>query len=195
MSDFRVTLTFTDDVLGTASANPDLYGEFIASKAPEGTAGAEIEALPVEEEVEKQTTVFPRTDDGHPFIYDYQIKGFFKDACGMLRRVDGTHSKKLKAYKKEIDGLIFIGPRQIPFGNNGDTTICERPLRASTPKGDRVALARSESVPAGATLTFTIDCLRDGLIPCVEEWLEYGQLRGLGQWRNSGKGRFTCVIE
>lgn len=22
------------------------------------------------------------------------------------------------------------------------------------------------------------------------EWLDYGELRGIGQWRNSGKGRF-----
>jgi hypothetical protein len=28
----------------------------------------------------------------------------------------------------------------------------------------------------------------------VEEWLEYGELRGLGQWRNSGKGRFTAEV-
>jgi hypothetical protein len=27
-------------------------------------------------------------------------------------------------------------------------------------------------------------------VPYVEEWLDYGCLRGLGQWRNSGKGRF-----
>jgi hypothetical protein len=24
----------------------------------------------------------------------------------------------------------------------------------------------------------------------VKEWLDYGELRGLGQWRNSGKGKF-----
>ena len=27
----------------------------------------------------------------------------------------------------------------------------------------------------------------------VREWLDYGQLRGIGQWRNSGKGRFTYI--
>ena len=26
------------------------------------------------------------------------------------------------------------------------------------------------------------------------EWLDYGQLRGLGQWRNSGKGRFRYTL-
>ena len=29
---------------------------------------------------------------------------------------------------------------------------------------------------------------------CIMEWLEYGKLRGLGQWRNSGKGRFTFEV-
>jgi hypothetical protein len=24
----------------------------------------------------------------------------------------------------------------------------------------------------------------------VKEWLNYGRVRGLGQWRNSGKGKF-----
>ena len=25
----------------------------------------------------------------------------------------------------------------------------------------------------------------------VREWLDYGRLNGIGQWRNSGKGRFV----
>jgi len=28
----------------------------------------------------------------------------------------------------------------------------------------------------------------------VLEWLNYGALRGIGQWRNSGKGRFSYEI-
>lgn len=28
----------------------------------------------------------------------------------------------------------------------------------------------------------------------VREWLDYGVLRGIGQWRNSGKGRFTYEV-
>ena len=32
------------------------------------------------------------------------------------------------------------------------------------------------------------------MVPAVKEWLSYGKLRGLGQWRNSGKGRFLCEI-
>ena len=72
----------------------------------------------------------------------------------------------------------------------GDIGLCERPLRASTPQGERVALAISEEIPAGATMEFTITCMDEKDLKLVREWLDYGYYRGLGQWRNSGKGRF-----
>ncbi len=43
-------------------------------------------------------------------------------------------------------------------------------------------------------MEFSIIVMSDGLVPAVKEWLSYGKLRGLGQWRNSGKGRFVCKI-
>lgn len=39
-------------------------------------------------------------------------------------------------------------------------------------------------------LEFSVLVMADELVPAVKEWLSYGKLRGLGQWRNSGKGRF-----
>ena len=45
--------------------------------------------------------------------------------------------------------------------------------------------------PAGTSLVVDIRLLDDGLETVLREWLDYGALRGLGQWRNSGKGRFT----
>jgi hypothetical protein len=71
---------------------------------------------------------------------------------------------------------------------------CQRPLRASTPQGERVSIAHSETVPAGSTLEFEVLCMTDQMEDLVRELLEYGQLRGLSQWRNSGKGRFTHKI-
>ena len=42
---------------------------------------------------------------------------------------------------------------------------------------------------------FSIIVMSDGLVPAVKEWLSYGKLRGLGQWRKAaGKGRFVCKI-
>ena len=195
MSIMRVRLTLTEEVLGTASNNPEIHSDYIASKAPDAKSREEeIEAIGVDAEVEKSMTVFPRNENGDPIMWDYQIKGFFKDACGMLRKVTGTKSSKIKAYKKEIDGLIFVQERQIPFVYEGEIGNCQRPLRAQTAQGERISLANSETIPVGATLEFTVECLVDSDMEAVEEWFDYGRLRGLGCWRNSGKGRFTWEV-
>ena len=151
----------------------------------------EVAALGEDAVAEKAMTVFPRNKDGVPFLYDYQIKGFFKDTCGGLRKVSGTASSKIKAFKKEIDRLIFPSPREIAFENYGIITECQRPLRASTPQGERVSLAISEEIPAGASITFDIEFLSDDHEAAIREWLDYGKYSGIGQWRNSGKGRFV----
>lgn len=192
MTTLKVKLTFVEPILGTSPANEDIYREFIASKAEDAaTIEDEVAALGAEAVAEKGMTVFPRTEDGTPFLYDYQIKGFFKDTCGGLRKVKGSVSAGIKAYKKEIDKLIFPEPRCIPFDSYGEIGVCQRPLRAQTAQGERVSLAMSEEIPAGASVTFDIVCLTDDHVKAVREWLDYGRFSGIGQWRNSGKGRFT----
>lgn len=192
MKTMKVKLTFLEPILGTSPANDDIYREFIGSKAEDAaTVEDEVAALGVDAVVEKGTTIFPRTEDGVPFLYDYQIKGFFKDTCGGLRKVKGTVSSGIKAYKKEIDKLIFPQPRQILFENFGEVGFCQRPLRAQTPQGERVSMAMSEEVPAGSSVTFEVVLLHDDHEKAVREWLDYGRLSGIGQWRNSGKGRFA----
>lgn len=192
MNEMKIRMYFQEEVLGTASANKNLHEEYIASKAPDAkTKEQEVEALGVEAVVEKAMTIFPRNEEGDPILWDYQIKGFFKDTCSSLRKVTGTLSSKEKAFKKTIDGLIFVKERQIPFQFDGEVGRCERPLRAQTPQGERVSIANSETIPAGASIELTVLCMRDGDIPLVKEWLDYGAYRGIGQWRNSGKGRFS----
>ena len=142
MKKLKVRLTFFEPVLGTSPANDEIYREFIGSKAPDAASvEEEVDALGADAVVEKGMTVFPRMEDGRPFLYDYQIKGFFKDSCGGLRKVKSTESSKIKAYKKEIDKLIFPEPRQIPINFEGEITECQRPLRAQTAQGERVSLA------------------------------------------------------
>ena len=136
----HVRLTLIEEALGMTPADPEVYSKFIASKAPESDlTQEEAEAVKGMEQPEDQATVFPRTEDGAPFCWDYQIKGFFKDACSSLRRVPGTRSSKLTAFKKVIDGTIFVGPRVIPFELPEGAVCgrCERPLRASTAMGER----------------------------------------------------------
>lgn len=194
MKSMKVKLTFVEPVLGTSPANEDIYREFIASKAPVDeriNIEDEVAALGVDEVVEKGMTIFPKLDDGTPFVYDYQLKGFFKGAASALRQIPGSRSSKVKAYKKKVDQLIFVTPRQIPVLLSGPTDTCQRPLRASTPQGERVSLAMSEEIPAGSVLEFDVVMLNDDDEKLVREWLNYGVLHGFGQWRNSGKGRFT----
>lgn len=207
MKKVNVKITFLEGILGTSSADPEIYTRFIGAKAPDAVSvEEEVEALGAESIVERGTTVFPRDDDGTPFLYDYQIKGFFKDACSMLSRLSEkdpetgkkkkakNESGKLTAYKKVIDGLIFVEPRKIRLESPGPVTICQRPLRAQTAQGERVALSSSEELPAGTTVTMTIICMDDNHWKAVKEWLGYGLFRGIGQWRNSGKGRFTWEV-
>lgn len=189
--EMKVKITLLEPMLGMTASDPKITETYIASKAPDAKKmEEEIEAIGVEGVVEQGKTVFPRDEQGRPFLWDYQIKGFFKDTCGALRRAKGSKSEKIKAFKKEIDGLLFPEPRRIPINVAGEIGDCQRPLRASTPQGDRVALANSEEIPAGSTLEFTIVMLAD-YREVITEWLDYGRYRGLGQWRNSGKGRFT----
>ena len=207
MKKVNVKITFLEGILGTSSADPEIYTRFIGAKAPDAVSvEEEVEALGAESIVERGTTVFPRDDDGTPFLYDYQIKGFFKDACSMLSRLSEkdpetgkkkkakNESGKLTAYKKAIDGLIFVEPRKIHLESPRPVTICQRPLRAQTAQGERVALSSSEELPAGTTVTMTIICMDDSHWKAVKEWLDYGLFRGIGQWRNSGKGRFAWEV-
>lgn len=185
-------LIFTEPILGTSPMNSEIYSDYIGKKAPDAASlEEEIEALGADAVVEKGMTGFPRDPAGNPILWDYQIKGFFKDSCGMLGRLkDRTESAKLKAYKKIIDGLIFVYPRQIAL-TCGEMGICQRPLRAQTAQGERVALSSSEELSAGTQAVFEIESYDPALWPAIEEWLNYGAARGIGQWRNSGKGRFT----
>lgn len=198
-----VRIELTEELLGTKPSNDEIFEKFLLTKLPkpekpkDEAEAAERAMAEAEDAEESGTTVFHTDALGNPGIWDYQIKGFFKDAAGMLNRADKAESglEKLTAHKTKIDGLVFVGPRfiklQMPAG--AKLGLCERPLRADTPQGPRVGLCRSQTVPAGTAIEFTVTLLSKDLEPYLNRWLEYGQLRGLGCWRNSGKGRFTVA--
>ena len=187
----HIHIDFIDDVLGTAPGDPDIHGSYVSSKAPDAaTKEEEIAAIGEDEFRAKGKTIFPTDERGNPIFWNYQIKGFFKSACAAQRVLSGSKSSKVKAYKKKIDNLVFVAPRMIDIDMSGEMTICERPLRAQTAQGERVALSCSESIPAGSTMEIEITTLTDDLMNTVIEWLDYGKFNGLGQWHNSGKGRF-----
>lgn len=191
----RVEITFTEPVLATTPGNKEIATDYVLSKNPNGVADDEYDVL---EETEKSSTVFPLEDD-KPFKWDYQIKGFFKEACETMIMTDVMKQEELKKvrltkylFKKTIDKMIHIAPRkvfyQIPEG--GKITINERPLRKENFKGGKVALARSEELPIGTKLVFEIIVRNPNLEQFIKPWLDEGKFSGFGQWRSASWGRF-----
>jgi len=207
MVSLKIKVTITEEMLGMAAANKEIYRDFIAKRCETNKVEDEIEALPnIDEEMEKSMTVFHRDETDNPIMFDYQIKGFFKDNILALQNMDDspldTKEKQKKLgltkymYKRTMGKLVHITPRKIKLNipEGGKMGACSRPLRGETMKGERIALAHSETVPVDTTLEFEITILNKNLLECVMAELEYGKLIGLGQWRNSGKGRFTYEI-
>lgn len=151
----KIRITFLEPVLGTWPGNQNVARDFIASKSPDAaTIEDEVAAIGAEAVAEKGKTVFPRNEQGEPVLYDYQLKGFFKDSCGMLSRAGkkteggkktaSNESAKLTAYKKIIDGLVFPQPRDDPDpvrGGHGRVPAppagADRPGRAGEPGHER----------------------------------------------------------
>jgi len=212
----KIRITLTEECLGTSSNNPDIHSEFIASKAPDAPSRAEeIASIGTEKAMEKAITIFPTFENGEPLIWDYQFRGFIKEATSMLARIEGSEASRLQAHRKICDGLIFVHPRKIALLSPNEKSVkdqmglCTRPLRGQTAQGERISLATSETVPAGTFFDIAIEipklkAKKDDatgkkepvvdLEKLIYEVLDYGSRRGLLQWRNSGKGTFSWKL-
>lgn len=195
----KVTVRFTEPILGTLAGDPDIAIGHIASKHPQGIpAEDETEAIEnLDEQIERSATVFPRTKEGVPFIWDYQWKGFFKEAAWTLANTGEYTKEQLKLaklteyqHKRTIDKLVFVTPRRVLLNPAGEPEWLQRPIRAQTLRGPRICLGISETFPAGTTCEFAVECLNDNLYAWVRRWLDYGSKGGTLQWRSGGYGRF-----
>lgn len=191
----KIKITFTEEVLGTANANPDIHREFIASKSKDAEkVEEEMACLSADELMEKALAVFARDTDGTAILFDYQVRGFIK---GQFKTIldFGKTIKLGKAtlsrwtYKGIIDRHVHVYPRKIRIG--AVTGICTRPLRAETMQGERVTLASSETVPAGTSFECEIVTNHPELDELVVKSLDMGKDMGIGGWRTGGKGRLT----
>ena len=195
----KYRLTGLTRLLAAQAANPDVRSEYIASKAPSIEKGTdETEHLPQESMDTKGLTVFLR-HVGILSLSDYVVKGFLKEALGAIKSQVGIAAESTK-----VDNFVMIEPaylhiRRGQVGIKAPDMVLERPLRAKTMQGPRVSLAASEVVEAGWELEFEISLLENPGTPkskpltfdVIEQALEYGAFKGLGQWRNAQNGRFT----
>lgn len=204
-SELKVKVTFIEPILATNSGNAAVQEEFIAMKAPDAEkTKEELEALPKEEQIEKASTVFVKDDKGL-FLWDYQWRGYLKENIGALIELGEVTGLSKWTYKRAVDQCIFVIPRRIHFMREGKHIMkpdgsLQRPLRATTMQGDRVALARSEQINAGATMELMIRVFESS--NAKSNWknvnqelvimaLQRGEMCGHGQWRSGGFGRFT----
>ncbi len=231
MEVLKVRITLEEDLLGTKALDPAIFEDYIGAKCPDSelrkkeiqTARKTAEGLEEgPDEPETGITVFHRTevinegDKKKPFIYDYQILGFFKEAGDTYRSVEANKIKEAETFnkqaekdgtkkkpvprkvwgsaKKKIDRMVFVFPRKIILSDEeGLRPILERPIRVNGPQGERVAIARSETIPAGTSFDVEIKFIPGSLITVdmIKEILDYGALKGLGQWRNASWGRIS----
>ncbi len=213
MEQFKVKFTLLHPMLGTTAGNSEIVRDFIASKVKdskdpnidaEARAAEEVDAIEktleerTEDQIENAMTMFP-AENGIPFIWDYQIKGFLKAAvlatCVDSGAFTDAQLKKLKltryTYKRTVDNLWFPYPRRIMLDMPGPLTVLQRPLRAETMRGERICLSISEAAPVGTTFECLIKYINPVHGKIIRECLDYGELKGLLQWRNGGYGRFS----
>ena len=223
----KVKVTLTEPMLAASCGDPEVHEKYIAARAakdagPRKEQAAEhvkeeVEAITpateeeLEDRIESKKTVFPKDNKGL-FLFDYTIRGFVKENLRVL--IDLGESKISRwMYKRVIDKTLFVNPRRIylmqpetgisktpPETWKAPTGSLQRPLRADTQKGERIALANSEMLPEGTWFEWEFELLlpvagtkNPNLIKMdvVREILDYGKYQGISQWRGGSYGRFT----
>jgi len=208
----EVTLTFTRDLLGSTPKDKDVYATYIEelkekrieSLGTEDLGGPEVDTVPAPVKEEGGWTGF-HGDESGLFIYDYVVKGFLKESARLQAELYAEKGKTPPPLRSKIDHYWFVTPRKIRIVHADGSPILKpddtlsRPLRASTPQGMRVCLAKSDVICEGSKLTFALEMFDTKHIKGPEQLLEsllkYGKFKGLGQWRNAGYGAFTSEIK
>lgn len=168
----------------------------------------DLDMEPVEEaESALKVTVFHRDSIGC-HLYDYQIKGFFKEAASRLDLKVRGKTAAAAAGGRFVAGGLWVYPidrrhdRRIYFLRDGEPitepdTVEDRIKRIRTPRGvDQTTIAVSEVIQPPAQLRFQVALLKDQRLTRqhVEEMLAYMRFSGLGQWRTGGWGRATAEM-
>ncbi len=182
---YEVEIELVEDMLGTVPKNKDVYKTFIASQAVDAGL-AEEEIATVQSLEEKGWTGFHKDDEGH-FLYDYAVKGFLCESARTMKNYGA-----MKQLQDKFKRYVFVTPRRIRLPEPNKEPL-ERPLRAMTAQGPRVALTRSDVIPAGTVLKFNVEIMDVvGIkLDLLKATLDYGKYIGLGQWRTGSYGRFA----
>lgn len=194
---YSLTVEFTEPLLGTVPKDRELYENYIIERArKEGVEVNDQEEIETVEDLAQRGWTGFHKDDTGLFLYDYQIRGFFKESGQATK-----HIHSVKNVSTKVDRWLFVRPRRIYLVRQAKPikepeSVLERPIRAMTIRGPRTSLVRSDCVNPGARLICTLDILSEELSEkFLRTCLEYGAMSGMGQWRTGGYGRFTYELE
>lgn len=205
--EYNVTIELTQDMLGTLPKSKSIFAAHLASTMErkgkkEGMSEEEIQERIANdlaeydddaEDIVAGHTTFLTDSEGRPHLKDYHFKGFLKEAA-KAKKQSGT----VKQLRSKVVQFLFVSPVVLYFSDDNLKSdaleVFERPLRAETARGPRTTIARSDVVPAGTQISFTIQSLNPAMTEkIISQLLWYGQYMGLGCFRGGGWGRFTVV--
>ena len=205
---YAVELTLTTPILGVSPMQESVWQAHMIKKMTDaakksGMSEEEIKARIasdladlkkrnedgelVEDELNKGLTGFLKDETGY-YIKDSQIKGFLKSAASVLKQWGA-----MKQLGAKVRANLYVTPLKIYLADSAkELEIFERPLRAQTPQGERTCLARSELIPEGTKISFTLESLLD-VFPenLLIGLFEFGKRQGLGQYRSGSYGQFV----
>lgn len=107
---YKIKMWFVQPLLGSAPSDPNIYKNYIASKAPDApTREEELMTTTVENVASRGTNVFlRRTVTGKPTLAQHSLKGFLKERGSQENRVvDGI---SITNHKTKIVGNVSIYP-------------------------------------------------------------------------------------
>jgi len=160
-----------------------------------------------EERNDKGVTVFFRDENGMPCIGDHMIYGFLKAAADALGKTKPQkkgvvmhsvgYTQSLINQHISIEEEFISCSKDIQRDEKGQAKYFVRSLRAMTAQGPRVSIAKSECIPSGGEFEFTITVLDNSQVDedVLRELFDYGEIVGLGQWRNAKHGTFKYELQ
>lgn len=188
----------------------ELSGQPVSPEDRALIAAGKLEELKerfVDVEMKGTTVFYTHPDEKMPCIGSHMILGFLKAAGEAIARTkprknatmlqSASYTSSIINQHCGVEQELIVFDQDIMRDEKGNPEYNERPLRAKTAQGERISLTRSEVVPAGAKLTFELCVMENSPLTeaVLRELFDYGALKGLGQWRNTGYGKFTYELE
>lgn len=202
---YRVTLQAETEILGTRPKHPDVMRRWLEEQSQPGQDELEALAKAVvdsedaasareDAEVDRELARWsgfptdPETDE--IFLYNYQFIGALKEWANKYREQFGIQNMRAK-----VASHVFIQPRCIYLGITHPDAVVERPLRAHTAKGDRIALVKSDALAVGTRISFEVHLVphKEITAEVLQKLFLFGRYAGTFQWRGGGYGQMSLL--